>query len=103
MYNFYLYLILTFTTYYCIIILQRKVVQQLIVKEMKQLREWLIKLRGETSQEDIAKKLGITQQYYSYIETGERQKKMDIQICEKIASIFNISVADIIRYENERA
>lgn len=67
------------------------------------MREWLIKLRGETSQEDIAKKLGITQQYYSYIETGERQKKMDIQICEKIASIFNISVADIIRYENERA
>ena len=70
---------------------------------MKQLREWLIKLRGETSQEDIAKKLGITQQYYSYIETGERQKKMDIQICEKIASVFNISVADVIRYENERA
>lgn len=67
------------------------------------MREWLIKLRGETSQEDIAKKLGITQQYYSYIETGERQKKMDIQICEKIACVFNISVADVIRYENERA
>ena len=67
-----------------------------------QLREWLIKLRGKTSQEDIARKLGITQQYYSYIENGERQKKMDIQICEKIASIFGISVADVIRYETER-
>lgn len=52
------------------------------------MREWLIKLRGNASQGDIAKKLGITQQYYSYIENGERQKKMDIQICEKIAHVF---------------
>ncbi|MBP1546330.1 MAG: helix-turn-helix transcriptional regulator [Oscillospiraceae bacterium] len=64
------------------------------------MRDWLIKLRGDSSQSEIAKKLGITQQYYSYIENGDRQKKMDIQICEKIAQIFGISVADVINYES---
>ena len=63
------------------------------------MREWLIKLRGNSTQNEIAQKLGITQQYYSYIENGDRQKKMDIQICEKIAQVFGISVADVINYE----
>ena len=67
------------------------------------MREWLIKLHGSSTQGDIAKKLGISQQYYSYIENGERQRKMDIQICEKIAEVFNISVSDVIKYEAERA
>lgn len=66
------------------------------------MREWLINLRGEISQSEIAEKLGITQQYYSYIENGERQKKMDIQLCEKIANIFGISVSDIIKFEADR-
>ena len=66
------------------------------------MREWLINLRGEISQSEIAEKLGITQQYYSYIENGERQKKMDIQLCEKIAAIFGISISDIIKFEADR-
>ena len=67
------------------------------------MREWLINLRGNIPQSEIAEKIGITQQYYSYIENGERQKKMDIQLCEKIAAIFGISVADIIQFEADRA
>lgn len=66
------------------------------------MRKWLVKLRGEATQGDVAKKLGITQQYYSYIENGERQKKMDIQFCEKVAKVFGVPVADIIKYEAER-
>lgn len=66
------------------------------------MREWLIKLRGDATQDEIANRLGITQQYYSYIENGERQRKMDIQICEKIAAVFGITVADVIRLESER-
>ena len=54
------------------------------------MREWLINLRGNIPQSEIAEKIGITQQYYSYIENGERQKKMDI------------SVADIIQFEADR-
>ena len=66
------------------------------------MREWLIKLRGDATQDEIANRLGITQQYYSYIENGERQRKMDIQICEKIAAVFGITVADVIKLESER-
>lgn len=66
------------------------------------MREWLIMLRGDATQDEIANRLGITQQYYSYIENGERQRKMDIQICEKIAAVFGITVADVIKLESER-
>lgn len=65
-------------------------------------REWLKKLRGEMSEQDAAKKLGITQQYYNLIETGKRQKKMDIQLCEKIAKIFKVDIHTIIDWEIER-
>ena len=97
-----MYFLLTFTIIRCIIILQFNNLR-LFQGGGKRVREWLIKLRGNASQGDIAKKLGITQQYYSYIENGERQKKMDIQICEKIAHVFGISVEDVIKFETERA
>nr|DAU71463.1 MAG TPA: Helix-turn-helix XRE-family like protein [Caudoviricetes sp.] len=67
------------------------------------MRQWLVALRGNSTQKEIADKLGITQQYYSYIESGERQKKMDVQICEKLAQIFGISISEIIRLELEHA
>lgn len=35
-------------------------------------RQEMIKLRGDKSQREIAKLLGITQQYYSLIENGKR-------------------------------
>lgn len=35
-------------------------------------RQEMIKLRGNKSQREIAKLLGITQQYYSLIENGKR-------------------------------
>jgi transcriptional regulator with XRE-family HTH domain len=66
------------------------------------LRDWLVKLRGNMSTGDVAKKLGISQQYYSYIENGKRQKKMDIQMCERIAMAFGIDISDVVRYESER-
>lgn len=65
------------------------------------MREWLKALRGERSTADIAKLLGISQQYYSYIENGERQKRMNIQLCDRISKIFDISVEQIIEYENK--
>ncbi len=65
------------------------------------MREWLVNLRGNNTQGCIAEKLGISQQYYSYIENGERQKRMDIQMCERIAEVFGISVAEVIKYESE--
>ena len=66
------------------------------------MRHWLKKLRGDTSEQDIANKLGITQQYYHLIETGKRQKKMELALCEKIAKVFNLSVHKIVDFEIER-
>ena len=66
-------------------------------------REWLRTLRGDRSTTDIAKELGISQQYYSYIENEERQKKMDLQLCKKISKLFGVSVADIVEFESKTA
>lgn len=44
-------------------------------------------LRGKRTQTDIAEFLGITQQQYSNIENDKKPPK--IQICIKLAKIFN--------------
>ena len=62
-------------------------------------REWLKALRGDRPTAEVAAQMGITKQYYNYIENGKRQKKMDIQLCEKISEIFGVPIATIIEYE----
>ena len=69
------------------------------------MRNYLVKLRntiGET-QEETARAIGITRQYYGLIEAGERQKRMDISLAARIASHFNISIEEIIQNEGEIA
>ena len=65
------------------------------------MRTWLIKMREKhnLSQQDVANKLDITRQYYGLIENGERQKRMDITLAQKLADIFGITIEDIGRYE----
>lgn len=67
------------------------------------MREYLIKLRKGKSltQQQMADKIGITKQYYSKIEKGERQKKMDIVLVSAIASIFDMPIEQIVEYEKE--
>lgn len=67
------------------------------------LREYLIKLRKGKSltQQQMADKIGITKQYYSLIEKGKRQKKMDIVLVSAIASVFDMPIAQIVEYEKE--
>ena len=67
----------------------------------KSVREWLKNLRGDRSSAEIAEKLGMTQQYYNYIENGKRQMNMDLQLCVKLSKIFDISVEQIIEYEKQ--
>jgi len=50
------------------------------------MREWLIKLRGNTSQAEIAKKCGISQNFYSWIELGERRPS--VETAKKIAAVL---------------
>lgn len=61
---------------------------------LKQLRE----TRGYTMQ-NVAEKLGITKQYYQYIEAGERQKRMDILLAKGLADILNVPLGMIIEEE----
>lgn len=66
------------------------------------MREWLKNAReskGMTMRE-AAEALDISEAYYSYIEAGERQKKMDITLVAKLAKIFSLSIQQIVEFES---
>lgn len=67
------------------------------------MRNYLVALRKEKNltQKQLAEKLDISESYYNQIENGERQKRMDITIIDRLAKALNISVSDIIRCESE--
>lgn len=67
------------------------------------LREWLKVLRCKLnfSQQEIANKLDIAQQYYSLIENGERQKDLDLSLVVKLAEILGVSINYIIEEEEK--
>lgn len=69
------------------------------------MRVWLKKLREDRgmTQKQVGEKLDISESYYSYIEAGDRQKSMDISLARKISDIFNISLEQIVEYENATA
>ena len=53
----------------------------------------LVELRGNKSQEEVAKAVGITQSALSMYERGERTPRDDVQI--KLANYFESDVAFI--------
>ena len=67
-------------------------------------RAWLKEARTKAgmSQAEVAKELGISEAYYSYIEAGERQKNMDITLCAKLSKIFSIEIRQIVELEEEK-
>lgn len=69
------------------------------------MRNWLLEARKEKglTQLDVAKKLDISEGYYSYIESGVRQKKMDMTLVAKLSAIFDIPLAKIVEMEQEEA
>lgn len=67
------------------------------------MREYLKAIRilhGMTMQ-DVADKLGISRQYYEMIESGDRQRKMDITLISGLSVLFSVSMEEIA--ENEKA
>lgn len=66
------------------------------------MRDYLKQLREDRglSMQDLADKLDISRQYYQMIESGERQKKMDITLVRGIATALNVSLESIIEEEN---
>lgn len=68
---------------------------------MIHLREYLKKLRESKglNQQDMAERIGISKQYYSLIENGDRQKKMDVTLISAIAAILGVPIEQIIEDE----
>ena len=66
------------------------------------MREYLKRLREGKglSMQEMAEKLDISRQYYQMIESGERQKKMDITLVKGISAVLNVSLESIIEEED---
>lgn len=67
-------------------------------------REYLRELRKKAgmTQADVARKLNVGVTTYGMIESGERQKDMNISLVQKLSEIFGISIEDILKMENEK-
>lgn len=68
------------------------------------MREYLKELRRKhkMTQQDVAEKLGISTQYYQLLESGKRQKKLDLTVAVKLSAIFGVTV-DLIISNEEKA
>lgn len=63
------------------------------------MRAWLINLRGNKSQKEIAGECGISQNYYSWIETGERDPS--VSTAKKIAEVLGFNWTKFYEDESE--
>ena len=69
---------------------------------MIELRVWLKNSREKLglTQNEMSEKLNIAQGYYSMIESGERQKSLDLSLVTKLSEILGVTVDFIV--ENEK-
>lgn len=67
------------------------------------MRHWLKKIRAERglSQAEVARALNLTQNYYSMIESGQRMQELPLDIAQKIANLFGITLEQVSRFETE--
>ena len=65
------------------------------------LRSWLKNKRKEKgiTQATMAKKIGISRQYYAFIENGFRLPDLSLSIASKIANILDMTLEEIEAYE----
>ena len=55
--------------------------------------EWLRALRGERTQEEISKELGITKSSYAMYERGERTPRDEVKV--RISKYYGVSVQEL--------
>ncbi len=74
-----------------------------MIKRGDNVREYLkdLRIKQGFTQNDVADKLNILQSYYSMIENGERQQKMTIDLAQKLADVFDVSIEYIFEKERE--
>lgn len=65
------------------------------------MRTWLQNARTKAgfTQQETADRLDLTRQYYAMIESGQRQKSLDILLAKKISALFGISLDQIAEYD----
>lgn len=66
------------------------------------MREWLINIRKkcELSQQQVANTVGISQSYYSAIESGARGNHLPVPLAKKIAEVLGFDWQRF--YEDEK-
>lgn len=66
------------------------------------MREYLIEAREKAgiTQQDVANRIGISRQYYQMVETGKRQKRMDLSLAGVLSVVLNIPIAEIVQRES---
>ena len=67
------------------------------------MRDWMKEKRVGSgfTMAQMASKLDITESYYSMIEAGDRQKKMDVALASKLSVVFDMPLKMIAEYENQ--
>lgn len=67
------------------------------------MREYLRQLRQNAgmTMAEVSERFGISRQYYEMIESGERQRKMDITLIAKISAVFGVPMEKIVQLEQQ--
>lgn len=65
------------------------------------MRDWMKEKRISSgfTQKQVAEALGITESYYGFIESGARQKRLDITIAAQLSTLFRMPLGDIVALE----
>lgn len=68
------------------------------------MRLWLKEAREKAglSQKAMGIELGMSQNYYSQIELGQRQDSLKLPVMVKLSKLLNISLEQIAQFESAR-
>ncbi len=66
------------------------------------MRLWMKEARMKCgfTMKEAGRKLGISESYYSLIESGNRKKDIDIRLAKKIAELFGLTLEQVIMEES---
>ena len=69
------------------------------------MRSWMEKARKccGLTMKAAATQLGTSESYYSMIERGERQQKLDIALAVRMSGVFGVSLEYIVNQEEASA
>ena len=69
------------------------------------MRKYLTEHRKQKglTQQYVANALGVSRQYYQQIEAGQRQQKLELFLASKLASVFQLSLHELLEQEADWA